>query len=163
MWNGHVHVTVNEVVTPLNATPPTPNQRNCSGLALVNDMGRMGNTFFEFLAARVVAERWNLQLCVSQPFAQAFVSYFVGLSKRVSPQRCRQSQLRSVEFTEIHLKKYQHDMQVDCDENIAISGKRGGSITGRLMLIFYEFRDEKLKLRISTFDSTLGVNLIKIQ
>ena len=118
LWNSHVTI------------PTLANERNCSGLALVNDMGRMGNKFFEFLAARVVAERWNLQLCVSQTFAQAFVSYFVGLSKRVSAQRCRQSELRSVEFTEIYLKNYRQDMQVDCDENVAISGKRGGSNTG---------------------------------
>jgi hypothetical protein len=113
LWNGHV--------TPLT------NQRNCSGLVLVKDMGRMGNKFFEFLAARIVAERWNLELCVSQAFAQAFVWYFVGLSKRVSVQRCRHSELQSVNFTEIHFKDYRHDMQVDCDENIATLGTQGGS------------------------------------
>ena len=48
-------------------------------LLFLDDTGRMGNRFFEFLAAKMFAEQLNRVLYINQQFSDLLLSYFNGL------------------------------------------------------------------------------------
>jgi hypothetical protein len=48
-------------------------------LLFLDDTGRMGNRFFEFLAAKMFAEQLNRSLYINQQFSDFLSNYFNGL------------------------------------------------------------------------------------
>jgi len=48
-------------------------------LLFLDDTGRMGNRFFEFLAAKMFAEQLNRVLYINQQFSDLLLGYFNGL------------------------------------------------------------------------------------
>lgn len=48
-------------------------------LLFLDDTGRMGNRFFEFLAAKMFAEQLNRVLYINQQFSDFLLGYFNGL------------------------------------------------------------------------------------
>ena len=47
-------------------------------MTIALDMGRLGNKFFEYLAARVMAQVLNSQVYITPSFAEIYDKYFVG-------------------------------------------------------------------------------------
>ena len=53
--------------------------QNCPiQLAISLDLGRLGNKFFEFLAARVISDALGIGLFITSDFAQVYDRYFKG-------------------------------------------------------------------------------------